>query len=131
MNNPMMPVITMIVMGFALNLYNKKSEMLKIIIAWKFKAVILGLSLDEPKKAINTMVNPDEAINPIDDARRPFKMFEILLMFLCFLKKLNNMIDNTVPNKMEPMVAIIAPIMPAILMPTNVDVFMAKGPGVI
>ena len=80
---------------------------------------------------MNTMVNPDEAINPIDDARRPFNIFEILLMFLCFLKKLNNIIDNTVPNKIEPMVAIIAPIIPAILIPTNVEVFMAKGPGVI
>ena len=48
MNNPIIPVITIIVMGFALNLYNKKSELLKIKIAGIFKAVMSGLNVSEP-----------------------------------------------------------------------------------
>lgn len=64
-------------------------------------------------------------------ACRSSKTLAILLMFFYFLKKLNNNIENTVPNSIDPIVAITAPIVPVILIPTNVDVFMAKGPGVI
>lgn len=131
MNNPIIPVIAIINKGLALYLYNKKSETLKIKIADKFTVDISVFNFGDPKSAIRTMVKAEEAINPIEVALRPIKTLAILLIFSYFLKKLNNNIENIVPNNIAPIVETIAPIVPAILIPTNVDVFMAKGPGVI
>lgn len=127
----MIPVIAIMDKGLALYLYNKRRETLKIRIAEKFIVDRSVINLGDPQNAIKTMLKAEEAINPIDVARRPFKILEILSMFLYFLKKLNNNIENTVPNNMDPIVATTAPIIPAILIPTNVDIFIAKGPGVI
>ena len=131
MNNPIIPVIAIINKGLALYLYNKKSETLKIKIADKFTVDISVFNFGDPQSAIRTMVKAEEAINPIEVALRPIKTLAILLIFSYFLKKLNNNIENIVPNNIAPIVETIAPIVPAILIPTNVDVFMAKGPGVI
>ena len=55
----------------------------------------------------------------------------MLSAFLYLLKKLYSNIDIIKPDITHPKVAVIAPGIPAILIPTNVEVFTARGPGVI
>ena len=88
-------------------------------------------NFDIPPKAIKIIVLADEAINPTDTALNPLRIFKTVSIFLYLLKKLYNIMDITNPEITHPKVAVIAPGIPAILIPTNVEVFTARGPGVI
>lgn len=127
----MIPVSAIIAKGLALYLYKRMKERLKINSPDKFSDATSVLIDGDSQNAVKAMVNAEEAINPIEVALRPFKTLAILAIFLCFPKKLNNNMENRVPNNIAPIVETSAPIMPAIFMPINVDIFIAKDPGVI
>lgn len=89
------------------------------------------LSVVLPKNAIKIIEEADDAIRPIEVERRPFKIFAISSISLCFLKKLNKKIEIITPVITQAKVANIAPRIPAILRPTKVEALIDKGPGVI
>lgn len=91
----------------------------------------ISSNLAIPPKAIKISVLAEEAINPTDTALNPLRTFKIVLIFLYLLKKLYNAMEIIKPEITQPKVAVIAPGIPAILIPTNVEVFTARGPGVI
>ena len=115
-----------------LNFLNKNIETKNIITANIFTLAFPASSIfDIPPKAINNIVLADEAISPTDTALNPLRTFKMLSAFLYLLKKLYSNIDIIKPDITHPKVAVIAPGIPAILIPTNVEVFTARGPGVI
>lgn len=87
----------------------------------------ISSNLAIPPKAIKISVLAEEAINPTDTALNPLRTFKIVLIFLYLLKKLYNAMEIIKPEITQPKVAVIAPGIPAILIPTNVEVFTGRG----
>ena len=107
-------------------------ETANIIIAIVFiLAFPASSNFDIPPKAISNIVLADEAISPTDTALNPLRIFKTVSAFLYLLKKLYNSIEIIKPDITQPKVAVTAPGIPATPIPTNVDVFTARGPGVI
>lgn len=95
------------------------------------KLTALTSSDGEPKKAIKRIVDAEAAISPTEVERNPFNILEMISISLCFLKNLYKIIERINPNRIHPNVATIAPNIPAMRIPTKVEVLTAKGPGVI
>lgn len=128
---PAIPVKTIISIGFVLNFFKQYNDIINMIIAVKFRLVVFIFIIGDSKKAIKIIVEAEDAISPIEEECNPFKMFEILSVSLYLLKNLYKSMERMNPDKTQPNVATIAPNIPAIRIPTKVEVLTAKGPGVI
>lgn len=127
----MIPVIIIINMGFILYFLNKNRESTNTMIAVIFILISLRLNDVVPKNAIKRIVDVADAISPIELARNPFNILEMLSISLCFLKNLYRKIEIINPDMVLPKVATIAPGIPATRIPTKEAVLTTKGPGVI
>lgn len=126
-----MPVNTIIYIGFILNFLSPNKDIINIMTAVMFKLIVLIFINGEPKKAIKRIVDAEDAISPTEEERSPFKIFKILFESLYLLKNLYKRRERIKPDRIHPNVDIIAPNIPAIRIPTKVEILMAKGPGVI
>lgn len=123
--------MAIMVKGLSLYFLSRNNEIANTRVAIILRFFISPLRVDLPKKAIKIIVDAEEAIRPIEVERKPFKIFAIPSILLCFLKNLNKAIDRVIPVITHAKVATIAPIVPAILSPTKVEAFIDNGPGVI
>lgn len=118
-NKPKNPVNAIIVNGLNLYFLSKNNEIEKTITAIILILSRFPLRVVLPKNAIKIIEEADDAIRPIEVERRPFKIFAISSISLCFLKKLNKKIEIITPVITQAKVAIIAPMIPATLRPTK------------
>ena len=77
------------------------------------------------------MVEAAEIISPKEADFSPYKTSKTQVECLYFWKKENKAREIIIHGITQPKVATMAPHIPAICMPTKVEVFTAKGPGVI
>lgn len=93
--------------------------------------IVVKLTFSDLKSARIIIIENADAIRPAVAERRPLSMYATFCESSNFLKNLYiNTLSNT-PVKTQPNVANTDPITPPIFKPTNVDKFIANGPGVI
>lgn len=129
---PRAPVISISSMGLSLNLRKATKLATKTIPAAISKCACVSCDrvLTEVN-ANNSIVAAAERINPAEAALSPSRTLCAYTDCVCLRKNKYRPILMQMPGMTQPIVAQTAPGIPAIWIPTKVEVLTVKGPGVI